>query len=220
MQHLQKDGARQSSAKSFLYPIREKRTNLKIVTNVRVTRVIINPQTKEAEGVEYAWENKRDVKGKIFARKEVIISTGSMASPQLLMLSGVGPRETLEPLGIDVIQNLPVGKNYQNHIESGSLNFTLNETGIMMPNDEETLRDLLDYFTKRRGPLASEGFFDVSAYISSRYTDSSYPDIQINFYARVIYESDNERKEYLPPMCYYNQFSAVLFLMTVESRGT
>ncbi|KAJ9588982.1 hypothetical protein L9F63_017717 [Diploptera punctata] len=179
MQHLQKDGGRQSSAKSFLYPIREKRNNLKIVTNVRVTKVIINPQTKEAEGVEYTWENKRHVKGKVYARKEVIISTGPMATPQLLMLSGVGPNKTLVPLGIDVIQNLPVGQNYQNHIQSGSLNFTLNDTNIMMPNDEETLRDFLDYFTKRRGPLASEGFFDVSAFISSRYTDSSYPDVQI-----------------------------------------
>ncbi|PSN36226.1 hypothetical protein C0J52_22805, partial [Blattella germanica] len=126
MQYFQKDGERQSSSRAFISPIRKTRSNLKIVTNVRVTKIIINAKSKEAEGIEYVWENNRNQKGKLFARKEVILSTGPMSSPQLLMLSGIGPKEVLEKYQIKVIENLQVGGNLQNHIQSGSIDLVLN----------------------------------------------------------------------------------------------
>lgn len=62
------------------------------------------------------------------ATKEVILSAGSINSPQILMLSGVGPRDELEKHGIPLIQELKVGHNLMDHISLGGLNFVINTT--------------------------------------------------------------------------------------------
>lgn len=90
-------GARCSAAKAFLRPAR-KRKNLDVVTFAHVTKIII--KEKRAVGVKF----KRFQKwAKVYAKREVIISAGSINSPKLLMLSGIGPRAHLEELGIKVI---------------------------------------------------------------------------------------------------------------------
>lgn len=76
--------SRCSTAKAFLRPVRL-RDNLHIALNAHVTKLLINPFTMEAYGVEF-WRNGK--KQSIKARKEVVVSAGSINSPQLLMLSG------------------------------------------------------------------------------------------------------------------------------------
>ncbi|PSN39290.1 hypothetical protein C0J52_21894 [Blattella germanica] len=169
-----------------------------------------------------AFHELGDIKGKVYAKKEVILSAGPMSSPQLLMLSGVGPKETLETLGIKVIEDLPVGKNFQNHIQSGSINFTLAEDRVTLPADDESAsKDLLQYLSKNDGPLSTESTFSIAAFIPSRYKDASYPDIQVYFSPRTQYKSnDSENLDiYLTPMSYYNVISAYVFVMTVGSTG-
>lgn len=78
----------------------------------QVTRIIISSRTKKAIGVEFEKDGKTR---KVFAGKEVILSAGSVNSPQLLMLSGIGPKDHLQYHGIPVIQDLPVGQNLQDH---------------------------------------------------------------------------------------------------------
>jgi len=78
----------------------------------RVTRIIIDPQTKKAIGVEFIKKGRSRI---AYARKEVILSAGPINSPQLLMLSGVGPKDHLKNLSIPVIQDLPVGQNLLDH---------------------------------------------------------------------------------------------------------
>lgn len=78
----------------------------------RVTKILIDPLTKTAVGVEFVKKGKNRT---VFAKKEVILSAGPINSPQLLMLSGVGPKDHLNNLGIPVIQDLPVGQNLQDH---------------------------------------------------------------------------------------------------------
>jgi len=78
----------------------------------QVTRIIIDPQTKKTVGVEFIKKGKTRL---VFAKKEVILSAGPINSPQLLMLSGIGPEDHLKNLGVPVIQNLPVGQNLQDH---------------------------------------------------------------------------------------------------------
>lgn len=119
-----KDGARCSAAKAFLKPIRN-RPNLHILTESRATKILIDPSTKQAYGVEFLRNRK---KYSIKVKKEVILSAGSLNSPQILMLSGVGPRDVLEKAKIKVIQDLKVGFNLQDHMAMSTLAFMVNES--------------------------------------------------------------------------------------------
>lgn len=123
-----RNGKRWSAAKAFLDEKVQWRPNLQILLNSRVTRVLIDPQTKIAYGVEYLRNKKRFT---AIAKKEVVLSAGAFASPQLLMLSGVGPMEHLEELKIPVIKNLPVGQFMQDHLTFVGLTFLVNQTGNM-----------------------------------------------------------------------------------------
>ena len=116
-------GARCSTSKAFLRPVRH-RSNLHISMFSRVLKIIIDPVTKTATGVRF------EKKGKIYevkATKEVVLSSGSVNSPQLLMLSGIGPAAHLNSMGIPLIADLPVGSNLQDHITLGGMVFTMNQ---------------------------------------------------------------------------------------------
>lgn len=88
------------------------RHNLHVAIFSRATKILIDPQTKKTVGVEFVKKGKSRL---VLVKKEVILSAGPINSPQLLMLSGVGPKDHLENLGIPVIQDLPVGQNLQDH---------------------------------------------------------------------------------------------------------
>ncbi len=106
-----KNGFRMSAAKAYLHPAK-KRPALTIVTNAHVIRILFDGV--KAVGVEYL---KRGKKVQAFARKEVILSGGAINSPQLLMLSGIGPAKTLSRLGIQVLLDNPaVGRHLQDHL--------------------------------------------------------------------------------------------------------
>lgn len=109
------DNTRSSSSVSYLHPIRE-RENLDILTGVWVTRVLFDGTT--ATGVEYRRDsfNRRAT---ISANREVILSAGAINTPQLLMLSGIGPADHLGEVGIEVRVDAPgVGSNLQDHPEA------------------------------------------------------------------------------------------------------
>ncbi|WP_115719308.1 choline dehydrogenase [Gallaecimonas mangrovi] len=105
-------GQRWSTAKGYLRPALE-RSNLSAETGALVTRILF--EGTKAVGVEYV-QNGQTVQVK--AEKEVILSGGAINSPQLLMLSGIGPADELKKHGIDVVADLPgVGQNLQDHLE-------------------------------------------------------------------------------------------------------
>ncbi|XP_052094091.1 glucose dehydrogenase [FAD, quinone]-like isoform X2 [Mytilus californianus] len=110
MQSNIKDGERYSTARAYLRPVL-KRTNLHISVHSYVTKILI--EQKKAIGVEFIKNNR---KTQVFAGKEVIVSAGTVNSPKLLMLSGIGPKKHLEDLGIPVKANLPVGENLEDHM--------------------------------------------------------------------------------------------------------
>ena len=90
-----------------------------------------------------------------YARSEVILSAGAIASPQLLLLSGIGPLIDLNYHGIKVIKNLPgVGKNMQCHIGTGEVIFTVDKPAASNPIRVFTNPiNILDYFINGNGPL-------------------------------------------------------------------
>jgi choline dehydrogenase-like flavoprotein len=181
-QTTQNNSLRYSTNRAFLEPVLKRRPNLKVVTNVRVTKILIHPHSKAAYGVKYVLERNRHVAGRIFASKEVIVSGGAVNSPQLLMLSGVGPREVLEPLGVPVIKDLKVGENLQDHASAPGTFLT---RGMYKePELSDVLMDILKYSEpKKQGPLASTGINQVVAYVNTKFANKSidHPDAMIFF---------------------------------------
>ena len=105
-----KDGIRSSAARAFLHPARA-RTNLHVMTDAEATRIVF--EGKRATGVRYA---RNEIVEQVSARREVVLCGGTINSPQLLMLSGIGPADHLRSLGIPVLADLPgVGQNLQDH---------------------------------------------------------------------------------------------------------
>ena len=109
-QYTIRDGRRASSAAAYLKPARN-RKNLSIETAAQATRVLM--QGTRATGVEYL--HKGDLR-RVQAAREVIVASGTFNTPQLLMLSGIGPAAHLREHGIKPVADLPVGKNLQDHL--------------------------------------------------------------------------------------------------------
>jgi choline dehydrogenase len=103
-------GRRASTARAYLHPAM-KRPNLTVLTKAQTTRILM--EGRRARSVEYLCNGRIE---RVHAAREIVVSAGTYASPQLLMLSGIGPADQLRSLGIDVVQDLPgVGENLQEH---------------------------------------------------------------------------------------------------------
>ncbi|XP_060852755.1 glucose dehydrogenase [FAD, quinone]-like [Rhopalosiphum padi] len=164
LQVTMKDGRRCSTNTAFLLPTK-KRLNLHVKKQSTVTKIIIEKSTNKAIGVEFVSNRK---KYRVYARKEVIVSGGTINSPQLLMLSGIGPKEHLKDIKIPLIKNLPVGKNLMDHVALGSLSVLINDTISL--KTQRLMRDpltLYNFLINNNGPLTIPGgaealaFFDL-----------------------------------------------------------
>ncbi|MER7860778.1 GMC family oxidoreductase N-terminal domain-containing protein [Amycolatopsis japonica] len=113
--NAREDGTRSSASVSYLHPIIGKRPNLEIITGARVRRLLFDG--KRCTGAEYLADDL--IHGvRLRARREVILSSGAIDTPKLLMLSGIGPAEHLREVGVDVLVDSPgVGENLQDHPE-------------------------------------------------------------------------------------------------------
>jgi choline dehydrogenase-like flavoprotein len=144
-QVTQRDGMRASASAAFLHPI-ENRPNLTIVTEALVAEVVL--EDGRAVGVRVEHPDLEQVR----AEREVILAAGAYGSAQLLMLSGVGPAEHLAALGLDVIADLPVGQNMQDHCMVLINWLTANTESLMTAMSDENV-ELIG--TENRGPLTS-----------------------------------------------------------------
>ena len=110
------------------------------------------------------------------AQREIILSAGAISSPQILMLSGIGPAEHLRQHGIPVRADLPVGKSLQSHVGTGEIIFTVKKKVSYNPTRYFTnpVKYVLPYFTRRgEGPLASPSGFDAIANIRTGLDNST-----------------------------------------------
>ena len=109
-QYTIRNGRRSSTANAFLRPA-EKRRNLRVETSALTTRIVMDGTI--ARGVEYMHHG---MKVSVNAEREVILAGGTFNTPQLLMLSGIGPADHLKSVGINPVVDLAVGKNLQDHL--------------------------------------------------------------------------------------------------------
>lgn len=176
-QYTMRRGTRCSAAKAFIRPIQLRR-NFDLSLWSHVTRILIDPRTKRARGVEFIREGRREV---VLARKEVILSAGAINSPQLLMLSGIGPRRHLEELGIPVIHDSPgVGQNLQDHIAVGGIIFLIDYPISIVLNRMVNINSALRYAITEDGPLTTNVGLETVGFISTKYANKSddWPDIE------------------------------------------
>lgn len=167
-----KDGLRYSSSRGFITNMPN--SNLTVLTHVHATRVVI--ENGRATGVEIAEKNgaRRIVK----AAKEVIVSGGVVGSPQLLMLSGIGPAYHLRELGIDVVADLPVGQNLHDHLF----------VPMTFVSKKAINRGIPTYFARgilkeMRNPGSSfmgRTVFEAAGFVKTKFAEGDHPDMQIH----------------------------------------
>lgn len=195
-------GRRWSVADAYLRPALQ-RPNLTVRTDAHATRVVLTGS--RATGVQYRHGGRLRT---ATADVEVSLSGGAVNSPQLLMLSGIGPAAHLRELGIDVVVDLPVGQNLQDH------------PAVPLLWDTRGTTDLSDYFTPARlaqwrafarGPLTSN-VAEAGAFFASR-DGLPAPDIQAHMAPAGFY--DNGLRE---PTA--RRFTAAATLVSVASRGS
>ena len=202
-QVTQKNGARWSAADGYLQPARE-RSNLTVLTGAHATRVLI--EGKRAVGVAFL---RGGVAEEARADREVILAGGTVNSPQLLLLSGIGPASELKAAGISPMHDLPgVGKNLQDHpmVSVGYLC-----TQKISLDGAETLGNFLRWLVWKNGPLASN-VAEAGLFLRTR-VGLAVPDLQLLF-GPAYYRGHGlvRRKEHC--------FGFGPTLITPESRGT
>jgi choline dehydrogenase-like flavoprotein len=170
-------GRRVTSASALLRPAL-RRPNLRVLTDTRATRVLL--EGRRAVGVE-----ARAADGtllRVRARREIVLCAGAIHSPQLLLLSGIGAGAELAPLGIEVRHELPgVGRNLHDHLASPVHMVTDVPTsyGLSLRALPRAVGYVLQYLLARRGPLANNIFESAAFVRSSQGLDR--PDIQLVF---------------------------------------
>lgn len=169
-------GQRDSTARSFLRPALG-RSNLTVMTRSRARRILF--EGRRASGVEYvrAGETLR-----LEARREIILASGTIQSPQLLLCSGVGDGAELQSLGIKVVHDLPgVGRNLHDHL-AAPVRFDMADStsyGLSLRALPRDLWNVLEYLVARQGPLAGN-VFEACAYLRSD-PQADRPDLQLVF---------------------------------------
>ena len=212
-----RNGVRSTPAFEFL---RKSSVNNNLHVSLRSFVSKIEITNKMATGV-FVIKNGRKLL--IKARKEVIISAGAINSPQILMLSGIGPKEHLKEMGIKLIQDLPVGQNLQDHMALLMLS-KINSTASINADVRESFWTRLQYMLFGKGPLSVSGC-DGTAFM---YTDgiekrNTADDIQIELLSLLLpYEAFYKQEiaeEFSIKSSNTHGFTAAVFNTHPKSRG-
>jgi choline dehydrogenase-like flavoprotein len=164
--------ARCSAADGYLMPIMG-RSNLKVVTHAHATRVLI--EKNRATGIEYL--SPTEGLGRAHAGSEVVLCGGAINSPQLLMLSGIGPADELNRVGIEVRLDLPgVGRNLRDHLASQVRCTTRVSHSISALPEDQRLAALREWETRRSGPFTSN-YLEAGAFLRVNAEDA-FPTLQ------------------------------------------
>lgn len=169
------NGVRESAARAYLHPAM-KRPNLTVITGALVRRVVF--EGDKAVGIALRSENNEQV---IRCDREVILSAGAIQSPQLLMLSGVGPEDELKKHGISVVCNLPgVGRNLGDHIEYIVAYDCLKPVSYYKELKLHRQAAIgAEWLAKHTG-LGASNFFEAGGFLRST-PEKPWPDVQCHF---------------------------------------
>ena len=186
-----RNGERCSAAKAYLTP-NLSRPNLKVLTHALSARIIL--EGRNARGVAYYRDGTLS---EARARREVVVSSGAFGSPQLLMLSGIGPAGELQRHGIGVVHALEgVGRNLQDHIDYVQTYRTRSDTetfGLSIRGTAKVARAMLEWRNHRTG-LITSSYAESGAFLRSA-PEVNVPDLQLIFVVGMV--DDHNRRLHL-----------------------
>ena len=207
--HGEKQGQRCSTAASYLHPVQE-RPNLTVVTHAQANQVVV--ESHRATGVIYEKDGAQQT---VMARHEVILSGGAFGSPKVLMLSGIGPKDELQALGIEVVVDAPeVGENLQDHLDV-VFDYEVNTTDVFGVGAVAGMNffKAMRQWRKDGTGLLSTNYAEGGAFFSVGDAPQEWPNTQLHFaIARVMNHGRDLKLGYAVSVhsCY----------LRPESRGT
>ncbi|KAK9506825.1 hypothetical protein O3M35_008687 [Rhynocoris fuscipes] len=194
---------RATVSKCYLDPIR-KRPNLSVFKNTLVTKVLIDKNKRTAFGVRCLTSGEQY---DVIAKKEVVLSAGAINTPQILMLSGVGPKEHLEEKGIPVIADLPVGKNLQDH---GMVVLNFRQENFTDECEKQYGDEVAYNYAKNRQGVLTSNILAILVYPKNTQAPDLPPNLQFTLMA------DNFVFRSVPGSC----FQIFCTNINPKSRGT
>jgi choline dehydrogenase-like flavoprotein len=172
-----RNGERFSAAKAYLTP-NLSRPNLRVITGAHTTRVLT--EGRRAVGVEFRRDGATE---QVKARREVLLSAGALQSPQILMLSGIGPGAHLQQMGIATVLDLPgVGRHLHDHVDVVQVFDAPGQHelfGLSLPWLPRAIRGIFEWRDRRTGILTTN-FAESGGFIRSR-PEEPVPDLQLHF---------------------------------------
>lgn len=170
-----RDGLRCSTAKAYLRTC-NKRPNLHVSTYSFAERVLVGASSGAAYGVEFRHRGRSHT---VYANCEVVLAAGAIQSPQLLLLSGIGPAEHLQEVGVPLVLDLPgVGENLQDHVALGGMSYVIDppegnskcdrEFSFILPNIMN-MRSIKEFVSNNSGPLYLVPECEAMAFIDTPY---------------------------------------------------
>jgi len=206
-QVMQRDGRRCSAARAYLDAALG-RPNLEVITGAHVARVLL--EGRRATGVEFIRGGARQ---RVRAHREVLLACGALQSPQVLMLSGIGPGPELKAWNIEVVHELPgVGRNLQDHVDYilGYRSPSRELLGISWSTVARLPGALRQYRRKGRG-LLTTNFAEAGGFIRSEPAQP-IPDLQLHLVLSLL--EDHARK-----LTVGQGFSCHVCILRPKSRG-
>jgi choline dehydrogenase len=201
------NGKRCSTAVGYLHPVMH-RPNLRVITGALAQRITF--AGKRATGVDFVQDN---LPFTVHARREVILCGGAINSPQLLLLSGVGPQAQLTAHGIEMVHHLPgVGQAMQDHYSAPiklKCRYPITVNDVMQSNLKK-LRTGLEYYLLRRGPMAAISA-QVALFARTR-PELATPDIKMSI---SIFSADRPQDG----LHKWSGFTIIVYQLRPESRG-
>jgi len=217
----QKAGWRWNTAKAFLRPMCYARPNFELWTSAQVAKLVVEPVAEPATdggseplrctGVQ-VWDGHAMVTAT--ARREVLLCAGSIGSPQILQLSGLGPAALLQAKGITVVKDLPgVGENLQDHLQIRAVFKVKNTTTLNTQANSlwGKAKIGLEYALKRTGPM-SMAPSQLGAFTRS---DASQPHPNLEYHVQPL-----SLEAFGQPLHGFNAFTASVCNLNPTSRGT
>ncbi|WP_411817390.1 GMC family oxidoreductase [Hyphococcus sp. DH-69] len=207
-QVTQRDGQRCSAAVAYLHPARD-RKNVTVITDAHAEKILLD--NRKAKGVAFAQGKK---KRSVLANREVILAAGAFQSPQIMMLSGIGPGDHLKENGINVVLDQKnVGENLQDHLDWTGLYKakTPHSVGMSLSMAMKALPALSAYRNSRSG-LFTSNLAECGGFLK---TDPSEPetDVQIHFLPALV--DNHGRKKH-----FGGGISGHVCVLRPKSRGT
>ncbi|KAL5273761.1 hypothetical protein ACFFRR_000484 [Megaselia abdita] len=185
-------GRRATSGKDMLAPVKN-RLNLHVIKHAYVTKIEFKADKKTIKSVDFVYKGIKKLKA--IPRKEVILSAGSTLTPQILQLSGIGPKKLLDSLKIPVIQDLPVGENLQDHV-SLAIFYSFPSSGFFNVFGYGT--SFFRYLFNKSGQFSRPVYVPIMGLIDSTGRNETYPNTQL------IYVKFEQGFPYINPIREYN----------------